>query len=175
MNRLEYAKFAMALKTYYPRESILPNEAAMDLWFIQLQDLDYKLAEAALNKWVATCRWSPTIADIREEAANISAGEIGDWADGWQQVQRAISRFGFYRPAEALESMDEITRKCVERLGFVNICTSDNMPADRANFRKIYEAYAEREKTERQIPAATKKQISQLQGEKVLIEGGGDG
>lgn len=175
MDKIEFAKFAMALKTYYPRESMLPNEAAMDLWFRQLQDLDYKLAETALNKWVATCRWSPTIADIREEAANIAAGEIGDWADGWQQVLKAISRFGFYRPTEALDSMDETTRKCVERIGFINICTSDNIAADRANFRKIYEAYAEREKTERQIPASTKAQISQLQGEKALIEGGGDG
>lgn len=33
MTKKEFAKIAMALKTYYPKESLLPNEQAMELWF----------------------------------------------------------------------------------------------------------------------------------------------
>ena len=175
MNKKEFAAFAMALKTYYPKEALLPNEQAVDLWFIQLKDLDYRLVETVLNKWVAVNKYSPTIADIREEAASICAGDLPDWAEGWEQVLKAISKFGMYRPQEALESMDAITRLCVERLGFVNLCLSENISADRANFRKIYEAYAERQKRENQIPASTKERISQYHNAMIEIKGGENG
>lgn len=162
MIKKEFATFAMALKTYYPKEGLLPNEQALELWYKQLQDIDYKVAEAALNKWVATNKWSPTIADIREQAAAISTGDIPDWGDGWEQVLRAIRLYGSYEPQKALDSMDGLTRKCVERLGFRNICMSENISADRANFRMMYETLAERQKKEMQLPAATRTLISSI-------------
>ena len=71
MTKQEFGKFAMAIKTYYPREtSLLPNNQSMELWFRQLQDLDYKTAERALNKWVSKNKWSPTIAEIRKAVAD---------------------------------------------------------------------------------------------------------
>ena len=76
----------MALKTYYPRDGLLPNNEALNLWFIQLQDLDYKVVELSVNKWVAVNKWPPTIADIRETAANIVLGDTPEWGEGWQQV-----------------------------------------------------------------------------------------
>ena len=33
MTKKEFAIFAAALKTYYPREQLLPNSEAMELWF----------------------------------------------------------------------------------------------------------------------------------------------
>ena len=175
MNKKEFASFAMALKTYYPKEGLLPNEQAMELWFRQLQDIDYKVAELVLNKWVAVNKWSPTIADIRGEAATISAGELPDWGDGWEQVLKAISRYGMYRQDEALASMDSLTRKCVERLGFKNICISENISADRANFRMMYETIAERQKKEMQLPLTTQTLISQMRGGFLESKGVTDG
>lgn len=148
MDKEEFALFAMALKTYYPRDGLLPNQQALDLWFKQLCDLDYKIAEIALNKWVATEKWPPTIADIREQAAIIEVGELPDWGECWAKVTKAIRRYGSYNPREALDSLDDLTRRCVERLGFVNLCMSTNEAADRANFRMIYEQLAQRWKDE---------------------------
>lgn len=153
MDKKEFATLAMALKTYYPREDLLPNNQSMELWYEQLQDLPYKLAEIALRKWVALNKWSPTIADIRATCTEIGQGEVEDWGSGWKQVIEAIRRFGFYETDQALQSMDEITRKCVERLGFVNICHSEDINADRANFRMLYEQLSERKKQDAQIPS----------------------
>ena len=175
MDKKEFAAFAMALKTYYPKEELLPNEQAVDLWFLQLQDLDFKLAETALCKWVAVNKWSPSIADIRAEAAAIRFGDLPDWGEGWEQVIKAIAKYGMYRPQEALESMDKITKLCVERLGFINLCLSENIAADRANFRNIYEAYRERQKIENQIPLATKERIGYMQNAMIELKGGGNG
>lgn len=163
MKKEEFAKLAMALQTYYPRENLIPNKEALDLWFFQLQDIPYQIAELSLNKWVATNKWSPTIADIREMASSISMGEIPDWGEAWEEVRLAMRRFGSYQPQEALESMSPLTRQATERIGFINMCKGENPSADRANFRIVYEQLAERKKKESQIPLQIKNLISQIQ------------
>jgi hypothetical protein len=162
MNKKEFALFASALRTYYPKEKLLPNEPAMDLWFKQLQDIPYNVAEVMLNKWVSTNKWSPSIADIREQAIGITQGEAKEWGEAWHDVLRAIHVYGSYREQEALESLDETTRTVVERLGFRNICLSDDIQVDRANFRMIYEQRQEREKQDAQLPPKLKALISNM-------------
>lgn len=171
INKKEFAIFASALRTYYPKENILPNEQALELWYKQLQDIPYKVAEVTLNKWVATNKWSPSIADIREQATSITQGAAKDWGDAWQDVLRAINNFGTYREVEALESFDEVTRQVVKRLGFKNICMSENIQNDRANFRMIYEQEIERTKKDAQLPPQLKALISNMP---MLLEEGGE-
>lgn len=172
MNRAEFGKLAMALKTYYSKEEkLLPNEQAMALWFIQLQDLDYETAEMAVNAWVATHKWSPSIAEIREQALTIRKGRTPDWGEGWNQVQKAISRYGMYRPEEAVESLDGVTREVVRRMGFRNICMSENAEAERANFRMLYEELAHRRRDDEQLPYMLRISIAERQKE---LTGGSD-
>ena len=168
MTKKEFASFAMALKTYYPRENLLPNEQAMELWFMQLQDIPFQVAEVGLNKWVSLNKWSPSISDIREMASGITQGELPDWGDAWEEVCRAIRRFGSYRAMEALESMSPLARKATERIGFTNLCMSENQSADRANFRMIYETLAEREKKNSQLSDPLKQLISQMQSNNLI-------
>ena len=113
MTRDEFRLFAAALKTYYPRDGILPNKQAMELWYKQLQDIPYEIAEIALNKWVAISKWAPTIADMREQATMIGLGDKPLWSDGWEEAIRAIKKYGSYRESEAIGSMSELTRKTV--------------------------------------------------------------
>lgn len=162
MNKEEFFAIASAIRTYYPKENILPNSQALELWYRELQDIPAKVAEAALRKWVATNKWSPSIAELRETAAEVQNGEIPDWGEGWEQVLTAIRRFGSYREREALDSLDPMTRTCVQRLGFRNICMSENISADRANFRMMYESLAEREQTRQQVALPLQEVISQL-------------
>lgn len=159
MTKEEFGKFAMAMKTYYPRDVSLTTKEAAALWYEQLKDIQYQAATLFLNKWVATEKWSPTIADIRSGISDITQGEVLDWGNGWKQVERAIHVYGMYREKEALKSMDSVTRKAVERLGFTNICTSENIVAERANFRNLYEGLAQKEKDNRQYTPETNRMI----------------
>lgn len=165
MDKKEFSMFAMAIRTYYPKENILPNQPAMELWYRELQDIKYPVAEAALRKWVSINKWSPSIAEIREMASTVTCGSIPDWGDGWEQVLLAIRRYGTYREAEAMNSFDDLTRQCVKRLGFRNICLSENINQDRANFRMIYEQLANRQKMDMQIAEPLKELISTMQQE----------
>lgn len=168
MTKKEFATFAMALKTYYPREQLLPNQQAMDLWFAQLQDIPFKVAEAGLQKWVSLNKWSPSIADIRNMASGITHGELPDWGDAWEEVCRSIRQYGSYRAGDALASLSPLTRKATERIGFRNLCMSENPSSDRANFRMIYEQLAEREKKNAQLSEPLKQLISQMQNTKLI-------
>lgn len=170
MDKNEFSMFSMALKTYYPRENLLPNTQAMELWFKQLQDIPYAVAETALNKWVAVNKWSPSIADIRAEAAEIKNGEAPDWGEGWESVIAAIRRYGSYRVDEAMASFEPITRKCVERIGFLNICQSENIAADRANFRTLYEQLAEKEQKHRQVPEVINRLVEKIQSGEIDVD-----
>ena len=152
----------MAYKTYYPRENVFPSTQAMALWYEQLKDIEYKVLEVALQKWVATHKYSPAISELSETVAEIARADEPpmEWGAGWQQVMDAVSHYGYYREAEALESMDEITREACQRIGFINICLSENMAADRACFRQIYEQIAARKKTAAMLPAGLQQLIS---------------
>lgn len=162
MTKKEFSIFAVALKTYYPKDTILPNEQAMELWYMQLKDLPYEVASTALNSWVATNKWSPTIADIREKSADLMQGERKDWSEGWERVVKCIGAYGYNRQDDALETMDEITRECVKRLGWMNLCLSENLTADRANFRQMYESISERKRKYDLIPASVQEKIRQI-------------
>ena len=173
MDKREFAILADAIRTYYPKENILPNKEAMALWYRELQDIPMPVAETALRKWVSTNKWSPSIAELREMAATVKNGEIPDWGEGWEQVCKAIRKYGSYEPRKALDSLDPITRQCVERLGFKNLCMSENPTADRANFRQCYEVIAKREQTRQQIALPLLETISQIQTSGVFQLGEG--
>ena len=158
----------MALKTYYPRENLLPNDKAMELWFMQLQDIPFQVVEAGLQKWVCLNKWSPSISDIREMASSISNGELPDWSEAWEEVQKSIRRYGSYRADEAINSLSPLAKQATMRIGFINICMSENPSADRANFRIIYEQLAERKKKDAQIGDPIKALIEQIQNKQMI-------
>lgn len=172
MTKKEFATFAMALKTFYPRENLLPNDKAMELWFKQLEDIPMDVAEIGLQKWVSLNKWSPSIADIREMASSVSHGEQADWGDAWLEVQKAIRYFGSYRVDEALESLSPLARKATERIGFKNMCMSENPEVSRANFRMVYEQLAEREKKDAQLPESLKIVMAQVKNKMIETKEG---
>ena len=174
MDKKEFGLFASAIRTYYPKEGILPNQQAMELWYRELNDIPFPVAEAALRKWVSTNKWSPSIAEIREMTVTVQHGELPDWGEGWEEVQMAIRKHGMYNVKAAMDSFTPLTRQVVERLGFRNICVSENPMAERANFRQCYEILAKREQTRQQIALPLQQVISQIQMKEMpmLSDGG---
>ena len=169
MDKREFAMLAAAIKTYYSKEKdLLPNQAAMELWYKQLCDIPFPVAEAALDKWAQTEKWSPSIAELREMAATVSNGEIPDWGEGWEKVLKAIRTHGMYNISGALASLDPMTRQAVERVGFREICLSENISVERANFRMVYENLAERKKTEQQVALPLRQAIERLGSSEML-------
>lgn len=163
MDKKEFMIFVNGLRTYYPRENILPTIESVELWFRQLEDIPFKTAEIVLHRWVATNRWSPTIADIREGATELTSEPIPDWGEAWGEVMRAVRLYGSYEPEKAYELMGEPTATCVKRIGWNEICFAENIDNVRANFRMIYEAEAKKRKREAQVSPTVRDRIGSVQ------------
>ncbi len=171
MDKREFATFAAALRTYFPRYNMLPNDEAMTLWYTALQDLPYPVLSTALTKWVATEKWPPSIAELRTACTEIVSGKLPDWGEAWAEVSQAIRRFGWCRPSEALASMSPTARRAADMIGWQQICESENPEAIRAQFRQVYEICQRREAEDRQLPAALKETIAQIgSGELLKLE-----
>ena len=162
MTEQEFMKIASAIKTSYPTVKVLQDKSSMDIWYMMLSDLDYRVCQTAVLELISTLKFPPTIAEIREKCSHLISPEVKEWGEAWEEVQRSIGKYGMYQPREALESFDDLTRKCVSRIGYVNICTSENITADRANFRMIYETEAQRKRTENQLPLSLRTEKQRL-------------
>lgn len=179
VSKQEFATLVLAMQAMYGEEFI-GTEEAMDVWFALLHDLDYQILSKALQKHMLTNKFKPTVAELREIYADLICPVISDWSKGWEQVSKAIGHYGMYRTEEAMESFDEVTKEAVKRLGFQNICLSENIVADRARFAEIYQAIQQRKRIVVNIGSAlldlqefvNKRLIDMEQKEqKVLVQG----
>ena len=100
----------------------------------------------ALQKYMLTQKFKPTVAELREIYADLICPVISDWSEGWEQVSKASGQYGMYRAEEAMESFDKVTKEAVKRLGFQNIYLSEKIAADRARFAEIYQAIQQRKR-----------------------------
>lgn len=170
MTKDEFKILAKGLKAVYTMPSFLPDADSLNVWYSLLQDLPYEVCNVAIQKYMMTETKIPTIADIRNLCASVVVGEKPLWSDGWDEVMRAMRRYGSYNEVEALESMSEITRQCVRRLGYQNLCRSEEIGVDRANFRMIFEQIANREHEKQKLPSGMQQLIASIQ-EKKMLEG----
>ncbi len=82
----------------------------------------------------------PRIAELRNLAL---AGEYPDPVEAWGEVVQQIRRVGSYgQPSFS----NPLIHRVVEQLGWVLLCQSDNLIADRARFLQAYETLLRREK-----------------------------
>jgi hypothetical protein len=168
MTKDEFKILAKGLKAVYTYPSFLPDADSLEIWFQLLKDLPYEVCNVAIQKYMMTETKIPTPADIRNLCSSVMAGDKPLWSDGWDEVMRAMRRYGSYNELEALESMSDITKQCVRRLGYQNLCRSEEIGVDRANFRMIFEQIANREHEKQKLPSGMQQLIASIQEKKML-------
>jgi hypothetical protein len=172
MTHEEFFQVAAAIRTYYPKEQILPNQQAMELWYELLKDIPYDVASAVVAEWAANNKWSPAISDIRGMALKAQAPEIPEWSDAWEKVIQAIGRWGMHRESEALATMNETAQQTVKRMGWQYICLSENIGVERATFRDIYTAIKARKDQQAKLPESLAERIAQMQAVGIEVKDG---
>lgn len=166
----DFKVLVKGMKSIWASERFLPDGDSIKVWYQLLKDLPYDLVNAAIQRYALTNKFPPSIAEIREQAALLmDRNLVNDWATGWNQVMRAIGAYGQWSEERALKSMDEITRACVKRLGWKELCMSENPVADRANFRMIFEELKLKTKQESALPLNVKESIAKLQSKQKMI------
>lgn len=107
----EFGQLADAIKTYFPKDNMLPTDTAMELWYDMLKDMDYKSAYMGLKNHVATSRFPPTIADIRNGVAISQPNELNE-TEAWSLVSKAIRNSG-YNSVEEFAKLPPLVQKAV--------------------------------------------------------------
>lgn len=163
MTTQEFVTIAAAIRAAWPASNIMPDKQSKEVWYTMLADLDYSVCMIALKEHMSTCKFAPSISELRERCSNVTSPTTKSWSDAWGEVMAAIRFCGMYREEDALKRLDNITRKCVKKIGFRNLCTSENTTADRANFRMIYEQEQKTQKESRQLSQALQEQKERIQ------------
>jgi len=158
MTYKEFAVLMAALSSNY-RNFNLDTDNQMDFWYQMLKDLDYKLGNLAVKKLMMESPYPPTVADIRKSVSEVKTGNGITPGEAWEKVLNAIRRYGHHRTKEALESLDRLTRRAVECVGFNNICFSEKIGIERSHFVKMFEQLQERERKENMLPEEFKREM----------------
>ena len=86
------------------------------------------------SRLIATIKFPPTIAEMRESISTVVHSALPDSGDACGEVIISISHYGYYHQEEALASMREPLRLAVKLMGWGDLCMSENGMADRAHF-----------------------------------------
>lgn len=153
MTDVQAQKLVVVLVTHFPafmakltREQ---QEATQAGYRRFLLDLDYDLANAAIERAIATSKFFPTIAEIRAAALATAVGPKRAGGEAWEDVRKAIGRWGMNRtPGVEFQFADPLVARCVQALGWGALCMSENATADRARFIELYDEVTTTERTE---------------------------
>lgn len=165
MERNEFAIWVALLQTYYEKFSPLNTTEKIEIWFRELNYLPANALTAALRKYVNSgkrAEYPPSIAELKTICNELMYGELPDWGEGWNEVKKAIGRYGYMQETKALESMSPTTRKTVQRIGWQDICNSENPDTIRAQFRQVFETVSRREAEDRNISPDLRALISSV-------------
>lgn len=160
----ETARILAIIAAAYPRFQVDSEGLTLNVWYEMLGDIDYKVAQLAVQKLILESPYPPAIADVRKRAVEVitPAEDRIDAATAWGEVQRAISIYGYYRPEEALKTMRPRTAQVVKYLNWEEICTCEDLGVIRGQFIKMYDQIAEREEKELLLPAKLKQDMARI-------------
>lgn len=121
-----------------------------------LGDLSYERCNAAVRVLMGSLSFIPKPNEIRAAVMEIEHGPVLAGGDAWGEVESAFGRYGAYRtPGADFRWSDPVTARCVEALGWKNLCSAEGSAAqraDRARFIELYDTLAKQERLEQQVP-----------------------
>lgn len=123
MDIKEFSEIMQYLAIAYDKDL---SEEKLAIWYDFFKKYDVIVFKNAILQAISQCKYHPSIAEVKEiitiqntPQANLKAD------DEWEKVRESIRVYGMYREDEALASLEPITRKIVKRVGYRDICLSD--------------------------------------------------
>lgn len=151
-------------ESYPGRFTVTENTALV--WQRLLADIpDDALMAAAMERTVNGA-FPPSVAELRNACFSMVEPEQLTAGDAWSLVTRAISKYGSYDPGPQLAKAElpPLVWRCVEALnGWRYLCLSEDTMADRAQFFRVYETFATRDRESRRMLPEVREVRMQLQ------------
>jgi hypothetical protein len=155
MKKSEIASIVAVLLEAFPNAKL--GERTRDVYEDNLQDLEAASVGRAVQRLIGTCRFLPTIAEIREAATDLHLGPRRTGAEGWQDAILEVRRIGW---CGSPKFRDPLVAQCIQMWGsWQSFCNSpEDDPGGRARFIELYETLSKRDRSDVQtgvpLPAA---------------------
>jgi len=139
------------LKVTYPSAlKDIDKETALlmiKVWTKDFKETNKELFLQAINNIRSKNKFFPSIADIKEEIAKMQVSNIPDGEEEWQEVLKAVRRYGSYGQEDALGSLKPYTAKIVGYIGYQKICmsTPDEQTWNKKEFIAEYNSLKDKE------------------------------
>lgn len=165
MTKKEFAEIAAFLAGAYPAANI--GEATVTIYYENLKDLDFSALAQAAKAAVQVGKFYPSIAELRERYVEVAYPDTRiDQTGAIGILNNAISKFGRYRQAEAMEYIrkeSEALYEVVKAIRFGDICNAD-MNRYRGEIETLYREAARNLKEVSQLTGETRNNIARLRG-----------
>lgn len=166
-------KAVAVIASAYPHARF--SEATVELWARMLGDIEGHSLALAVERLVATSKFCPSIAEVREAALGneVAIGEMTA-GEAWAVVLDTISGTGY---ARAPTFADPVVWRAVQcTSNWYDLCTSDvsDMPAHRARFQQAYESLATKVRQGLMLPESLRAAIeaSRRESERGTLDNG---
>ena len=138
MSKEEFVKAMSYLGIAYNKKF---NNEELTIWYSFFNDIDKDILKVAIKNIIEKNQYLPTIADLKREVNKIKNPELKLFAeDEWLAVLNVIRQYGYYQVEKAMNSLKPYTRKIVERIGYLNLCLSENINWERKVFIETFNA-----------------------------------
>lgn len=175
MERAEFKTLVKGMKAVYAQPTFIPDQDAFNVWYELLKDLPYEQANIAIQKYMLTEKFPPTISDIRTKANEIVAQveESMSELEAWSLVGKAISNSGYH----AQEEFDKLPEACQRAVGnpsnlkeWAMMESEKVATVEQSHFIRNYRVAVQRMKEEAKIPEHIKKVIEGMREKAGVIE-----
>ena len=155
MTYAEFAKLAANIKTYFPRDNVLPSDRAMTLWYESLKDLDADAVMTGLKKYVLTNKFPPGISDLRSYAVRPAGKEEISETHAWNLVYQALGN-SIGHAEEEFDKLPEVVQRAVHSPGQLREWAKMDIQTVNSviysNFLRAYSAAVVRQREDDNMP-----------------------
>lgn len=171
MTRSDAAKLMGIIVLAYPNYDKFKDEnqvkATVDLWATMFSEDDAGIVGLAVKKHIATNKWPPSVAELRELMLEMTAPDLIAPDQAWLAVADYIDVHGEYGGGSGgYKSLPPLIGRVIDSIGYHNLfemnCGSyrGSKPGmARSAFMNIYEPLYERERNRAMTPGYVNKQI----------------
>lgn len=173
MNRKDAAQLVAIVVTAYPNFDKFKDadsvKATVNLWAMMFEDVEAGLVALAVKKHIATNKWPPSVAELREILLEVAHPDLIQPDKAWLAVSDLLYSAGEFNHGDLNQQLPPLVARAVEAIGWSNLwemhrsCYRGGKPGmDRVAFIQQYTPMYEREKAKSMTPEALTAQIESV-------------
>lgn len=173
MTTEEFARILELMRGCWHR-TFTPPRDVLEVWEALLLDLDGPTVAAAIQSLATDgLEFAPPPGAVRRRALELQpAGALPSASAAWAEIQTEIGRIGWTKGMTDFTAGAERARQprwshpivglLAERMGWDDLCQSENVMADRAHFIKLYDVECGRSQRLTSLPPAAAEVVAAL-------------